>query len=244
MANKTAKYEFTIIVPVYNEVDNIYNLENVFSKYLPACSRSACVLFVNDGSKDGSLEKIKEICSRNEGFFFISFEKNAGLTAAIKAGFEYVESPLAGYIDADLQTSPEDFEKLLPEIDSYSMVLGIRAKRKDTLFYRFQSKFGNWWRKLFTKDGATDTGCPLKVFHSDFARKYPLFKGLHRFFPALTLMMGGTYKQVPVRHFPRQTGQSKFNVWNRMWSGAVDCFEFVYMRKRYLRYKVGEDNIS
>ena len=123
--NLTSQYDFTIVVPIYNEQDNILPLERAFRNYLSNCSRRACVLFVNDGSTDGSLERIAKICRRNSGFYYISFERNAGLSAAIKAGIDYVESPLVGYMDADLQTSPEDFERLLPYADSCALVRGL-----------------------------------------------------------------------------------------------------------------------
>ena len=103
MSNRTSQYDFTIIVPVYNEQDNILNLERALGDFLPKSIRKACVLFVNDGSSDGSLQGIKEICARNSDFYYISFAKNAGLSAAIKAGIDYTGSPLLGYMDADLQ---------------------------------------------------------------------------------------------------------------------------------------------
>ena len=186
--NKTGEYQFTIIVPVFNEEDNISHLEKAFADYLPKASRKACVLFVNDGSRDGSLDALKRICETNEAFFYISFVKNCGLSAAIKAGFDYVDSPLVGYMDADLQTTPEDFNLLLKDIDSYSAVIGIRSRRNDSLGKRLQSKIANSFRRAMTHDGATDTGCPLKVFHSDAAKRIPMFKGMHRFFPALILL--------------------------------------------------------
>ena len=243
--NRTSEYEFTIVVPVYNEEGNIQRLSEAFGSYLPSCPRKACVLFVNDGSKDSSLDGIRRICSENPDFFYISFTRNRGLTAAMKAGFDYTQSPLVGYIDADLQTTPEDYDLLLEDIDSYSMVIGIRANRKDSFFKNLQSKIANGWRRMMTGDGAIDTGCPLKVLHTDVAKRLPLFKGLHRFLPALVLLQeGGCYKQVPVRHFPRTAGQSKFHLWNRLWGPFMDCFAYRWMKKRYLNYTVGEDNIS
>lgn len=242
--NNTANYEFTIIVPVFNEEDNISRLERTLAAYLPESLRKACVLFVDDGSKDNSLAEIKEACSRNKDFFFISFEKNAGLSAAIKAGFDHACSPLVGYIDADLQTTPEDFNLLLEDIDEYSMVTGIRASRKDTAFKRFQSRFANGFRRMMTHDGALDTGCPLKVLHLEVARRIPMFKGMHRFFPALVLLQdGGSYKQVPVRHFPRMAGESKYHLWNRLWGPLADCFAYRWMKPRYLNFKVREENL-
>lgn len=243
MSNRTSNYEFTIIVPVFNEEDNIYNLEKEIGDFLPKSMRKSCVLFVNDGSSDGSLVKIKEICARNDDFFYISFARNAGLSAALKAGIDYTESKYLGYMDADLQTAPADFNLLLADIEDYSMVIGIRANRKDTAFKRIQSRIANSFRRMMTGDGAADTGCPLKVLKTEAAKRLPLFKGLHRFLPALILLQeGGAYKQVPVRHFPRTAGKSKFHLWNRLLGPFADCFAYRWMRPRYINYTVAEKN--
>ena len=242
--NRTSDYRFTIIVPVYNEEENISRLEEAFAAFLPKCLCKACVLFVDDGSTDRSLVGIKEICSRHEDFYYISFVKNAGLSTAVKAGFDYACSELVGYIDADLQTTPEDFNLLLEDIDNYSMVMGIRAGRKDSWFKNAQSRFANGFRRMMTHDGATDTGCPLKVLHTDVARKIPMFKGMHRFLPALVLLQEGcTYKQVPVRHFPRIAGKSKYHLWNRLWGPLADCFAYRWMKPRYCNYRIEDNNL-
>lgn len=239
MDNHTSEYRFTIICPVYQERDNMERLEKRFSEYLPTCLVRACVLFVNDGSTDGSAELIREVCARNADFYYIEFQRNCGLSAAIKAGIDYTESEYLGYIDADLQTAPEDFNLLLADIEEYSMVIGIRAARKDSAFKRIQSRIANGWRRMMTGDGAIDTGCPLKVLHTDVAKRIPLFKGMHRFFPALVLLQeGATYKQVPVRHFPREAGASKFHLWNRLAGPFMDCFAYRWMRPRYINYSV------
>ncbi|MGN0202071.1 MAG: glycosyltransferase [Candidatus Cryptobacteroides sp.] len=245
MGNRTSQYEFTIVVPVFNEQESLPELEKALSGFLPKCTKKACVLFVNDGSSDGSLKGIQEICGRNKDFCYISFAKNAGLSAAIKAGIDYTESKYLGYMDADLQTTPEDFNLLLADIDSYSMVIGIRAERKDSFHKRAQSKIANSFRRMMTGDGAADTGCPLKVLRTDAAKRLPLFKGLHRFLPALILLQdGGSYKQVPVRHFPRQAGKSKFSLLNRLWGPFADCFAYRWMRTRYINYTVSENNLN
>ena len=242
--NKTSEYRFTIIVPIYNEEDNIARLESTFAEYLPKCIEKACVLFVNDGSKDSSLKGIEEICSRNKDFYYISFDRNRGLSAAIKAGFDTCESPLVGYMDADLQTTPEDFNLLLPHAADYTLVSGIRARRNDSGSKRIQSKIANGFRRMMTGDTATDTGCPLKVMQTPYAKRIPMFKGMHRFFAALiTLQDGGTFFETPVRHFPRTAGQSKFNLWNRLIGPFQDCFAFRWMRSRYINYHIAKDNI-
>ena len=183
--NKTANYQFTIVVPVYNEEDNIYMLEERLSTYLPTALYSSCVLFVNDGSKDKSLERIKEICGRNKDSFYIDLAKNSGLSAAMKAGIDTAQSPFVGYMDADLQTTPEDFNLLLADIDTYELVMGIRANRKDSGFKKMQSKIANGFRRMMTGDNVQDTGCPLKVLQTPCAQKIPFFTGMHRFMPAL-----------------------------------------------------------
>jgi dolichol-phosphate mannosyltransferase len=242
--NRTAEYRFTIIVPVYNEVDNMSRLDESLSSYLEACPVKACVLFVNDGSKDGSLDAIKKMCAVRKDFLYISFVRNAGLSAAVKAGFDYAESELVGYIDADLQTDPRDFDLLLKEVESCSMAIGIRANRKDSFFKNAQSKIANGFRRMMTGDGALDTGCPLKVLRTDVAKKIPMFKGLHRFLPALVLLQdGASYRQIPVRHYPRIAGKSKYHLWNRLWGPFADCFAYRWMKPRYINYKVGENNI-
>ena len=243
--NKTGEYRFTIVVPVYNEEDNIYALEKALSEFLPKSKCSSCVLFVNDGSADSSLARIQEVCAGNKDFYYISFVKNAGLSAAIKAGFDYTCSEFVGYMDADLLTTPEDFNLLLDGMEGKSMMIGIRANRKDTFFKRIQSKIANGFRKMMTHDGATDTGCPLKILRSDVAKRIPMFKGMHRFLPALVLLQDGrTYGLVPVRHFPRVAGKSKYHLWNRLVGPFADCFAYRWMRPRYINYKVGENNVQ
>jgi len=107
------QYSLTIIIPVYNEEDNLLRVEEALLNYLKIASVKTSILFVNDGSTDKSLQLIEEICDRNSVFNFISLKENKGLSTAIKAGFDTVESDLVGYIDADLQTSPDDFNLLL-----------------------------------------------------------------------------------------------------------------------------------
>lgn len=244
--NKTSEYRFTIVVPVYNEMDNMGRLEEAFGRYLRSASVRTCVLFVDDGSTDGSREALESLCTSplHDDFYYISFERNAGLSAAIKAGIDYVCSPLVGYIDADLQTSPDDFELLLPYAGEYQLVTGIRAARKDTAFKRLQSKIANGFRRMMTGDGATDTGCPLKVMQSAAAKRIPFFKGMHRFLPALILLQeGARYKELAVRHFPRTAGESKFHLWNRLVSPFLDCFAYRWMKKRAINYRVAGHNL-
>ena len=242
--NKTSNYKFTIIVPIYNEEDNIERLTSVLTDYISTCSISTCVLFVNDGSKDKSIDLIKKSCNEHSHLYYISFESNKGLSAAIKAGIDYTESEYVGYMDADMQTDVRDFELLIPYLNKYKLVTGIRANRKDTPFKRIQSKIANSFRRMMTSDGATDTGCPLKIMHTDYARRIPFFTGMHRFLPALIILQdGGNFYETPVRHYPRQAGKSKYHLWNRLISPFKDCFAYRWMKHRYINYKVNDNNL-
>ena len=235
-------YKFTIIVPVYNEEDNLERVENELLAYSKTATVSTCILFVNDGSKDKSQELIESISSRNENFNYISFQENRGLSAAIKAGFDYTTTELVGYIDSDLQTAPSDFNLLLEHIDTYDLVTGVRANRKDSFVKNMSSTIANGIRRAFTHDGMDDTGCPLKVIKTDFAKRIPMFKGLHRFLPAMILLQNGKIIQIPVQHFPRIAGEAKFGLWNRLLGPLSDCFAYLWMKRKYINYTVAKQN--
>lgn len=241
--NRTRDYRFTVVIPVYNEEENIFVLEKKIRLFLQKSIFSTCVVLVNDGSTDNSLNLMKEVCERNDNFFYLSLERNGGLSAALKAGIDYTFSDYLGYIDADLQTDPDDFNLLLPHLNTYDMVIGIRVNRKDSFFKNLQSKIANGFRRMMTHDGVSDTGCPLKVMHTDAAKKMPLFNGMHRFLPALILLQNGRVKQIPVRHYPRVAGKSKYHLWNRLAGPFIDCFAYRWMKKRYINYSVRDSNL-
>ncbi|WP_370392234.1 glycosyltransferase family 2 protein [uncultured Winogradskyella sp.] len=232
------KSKFTIIVPVFNESENLQRVEKELLSYIKVATVPTSVLFVNDGSTDESQQLIEAICKRNEAFDFILFKENRGLSAALKAGFDHVQSELTGYIDSDLQTTPQDFNVLLEHIGDYDLVTGVRANRKDSFIKNMSSKIANGIRRAFTHDGMDDTGCPLKVIKTDVAKRIPMFKGLHRFLPAMVLLQQGKIIQVPVQHFPRMAGKAKFGLWNRLLGPLIDCFAYLWMKKKYINYEV------
>ncbi|WP_179351830.1 glycosyltransferase [Winogradskyella vidalii] len=235
-------YQFTIIVPVYNEEENLERVETELSSYIKIATVTTSILFVNDGSSDNSQALIERICERNDAFDYILFKENRGLSAAIKAGFDYVDSELVGYIDSDLQTSPEDFNTLLEHIGSYELVTGVRSNRKDSFVKNMSSKIANGIRRAFTHDGMDDTGCPLKVIKTDYAKRIPMFRGLHRFLPAMIMLQNGRVTQITVQHFPRMAGTAKFGLWNRLLGPLIDCFAYLWMKKKYINYEVSKSS--
>ncbi|SHH37528.1 glycosyltransferase family 2 protein [Winogradskyella jejuensis] len=235
-------YRLTILVPAYNEYDNLNRLEKELSNYLAIASVSTCVTIINDGSTDNSQVRIEEICMRNKDFSFIQLKQNYGLSTALKVGFDHTETELVGYIDADLQTAPKDFNLLLEHIDHYQLVTGVRTNRKDNFLKKIISKIANSTRRVFTKDGMDDTGCPLKIFQTKYAKCIPLFRGLHRFLPAMILLQNGKIKQIPVNHFPRTAGKTKFNLGNRFIGPIIDCFAYLWIKRKYINYEIEKKN--
>lgn len=236
-------YKLTIIVPVYNEDANLLRVEKELSKYLKIANVTTKVLFINDGSTDKSQQLIEDICRKNQNFDYLLFTKNQGLSTALKAGFDFIDTQLLGYIDADLQTAPKDFNLLLNHIEDYDLITGVRQNRQDGMIKNVSSRIANTIRSAFTGDGMKDTGCPLKIIKTDFAKRIPMFSGLHRFLPAMILLQNGRVKQVPVQHFRRIAGASKFGIRQRMVSPLIDCFAYLWMKRRYINYSVKKKSL-
>jgi len=230
--------DLTIIVPVYNEEENLPRVEKELSAFMRTSEIKACILFVNDGSTDNSPNLIESICFKNNAFKYIHLKKNSGLSTALKAGIDHITTKYTGYIDADLQTSPEDFKLLIPFIDSYDFVTGIRTQRKDSFVKKISSIIANAIRRSVTHDGISDTGCPLKIIRTEVAKQIPFFDGMHRFLAALVLVAGGSVKEVPVSHSHRLAGKPKYHLWNRLIGPLVDLCAFCWIRRNYIRYEI------
>ncbi|PJJ60413.1 glycosyltransferase [Hymenobacter chitinivorans] len=235
-----ATQTLTVLVPVYNEEESLTQFVVEMNQFLAQTPLPTTVLFVNDGSTDGSLALLRSICGQDTRYELISLSRNQGLSTAIKAGIDHCRSTLVGYIDSDIQTTPLDFLRFLEFFPAYDMVNGIRAKRQDTLVKKLSSKLANTVRRTLINDGIQDTGCPLKIIKIEYARRLPLFHGMHRFLGALVQLQGGQVKQLPVQHFPRFAGTAKYTLWNRAWKPLVDTFGFRWIRSRWKNYEIGE----
>ena len=230
--------DLTIIVPIFNEEESLLPFFTEMDKFLTVTPLVTRVLCVNDGSTDGSLDIIHQKCSSSSDYHVISLDRNYGLSSAVKAGIDHCTTSLVGYIDADLQTDPSDFTSYFSYFPEFDMVNGIRAKRQDSFVKRISSKLGNSYRRLMIDDGIKDTCCPLKIMKTQFALKIPFFHGMHRFLPALVQLEGGKVKQLPISHYPRRAGTSKYHLWNRLIGPFFDTLAFRWMRNRYIRYNV------
>jgi glycosyltransferase involved in cell wall biosynthesis len=232
------KSSLTIIVPVYNEKRCLAQFHREMDKFLSAAPLPSEVIFVNDGSTDTSQHLIEKICFEDQRYHFIQWDTNRGLSTALKAGIDHCDGPLIGYIDADIQTSPMDFLKLLEYIPDYDLVTGVRTKRKDSLLKIVCSRVANQLRRMLNNDAFIDTGCPLKIGKASYLKQIPWFEGMHRFLPSLVRMAGGRVQEVPIRHFKRFAGRAKYGFLNRITVALVDMLAFRWMQSHYIRYQI------
>ncbi len=228
--------ELTVVVPVYNEEECLPAFFAAIEQFTADCPLPCRLLYVNDGSSDGSGELLRDHCRADSRRELLTFTANCGLSSAIKAGFDHCRTSLIGYIDADLQTRPMDFLPYLDFFPEYDMVNGIRRQRRDGFSKRLASRLANAYRRMMIDDGIEDTCCPLKIIKTSFARQIPFFTGMHRFLPALVQLQGGRVRQLPIAHFPRTAGTSKYHIRNRLIGPFFDTLAFRWMRSRTIRY--------
>ena len=232
--------ELSVVVPVYNEIGCLDPLTERVRGALDSVGTDWELVLVDDGSTDGSGEKMDELAAANPRIRVLHFEANCGQTAGLDAGFRNAEGRYIALLDADLQTFPEDLPQLLHTLkeEGLDAVVGIRADRKDTGWRKFSSWFANGVRNRLTREDILDTGCPIKVFRAEAIRSLKLFTGMHRFLPTLLRMEGFTVRQVPVRHASRFTGSSKYGTLDRAFSGLRDALAVRWMQDRSMKWKL------
>ncbi|HKO30804.1 MAG TPA: glycosyltransferase family 2 protein [Nitrospiraceae bacterium] len=230
----------SVIIPIKDERENLIplvaSLLKVMDSHETSRSRPYEILFVDDGSSDGSGEDLDRLAIQHPQIRVFHLDRNHGKTCALDAGFTQSAGEIIIELDGDLQQDSEDILKLLPYTATYDLVCGWRQQRQDGLVKKLSSRIANRVRNVFTHDGIHDTGCPLKIFRRPVLERITLFEGMHRFFPALALMHGFTVKEVPVRHYPRIHGVSKYGMGNRLFKSLYDLIAVRWMQTRVLRY--------
>lgn len=232
--------EISIVVPAFNEVENIDPLVDRVRRTMDELGRRWELVLVDDGSTDGTSEAMDEAARGDEHVRVLHFVENCGQSAALGAGFAATESDLVALLDADLQTFPEDLPGLINELERTGVdaVIGSRTQRHDNMWKRFTSVFANWIRNRLTRENVQDISCPIKVVRGDVIRRVALFNGMHRFLPTLLKMHGCTVRQVPVRHTRRTAGVSKYGTLDRAWRGVRDSLGIRWMQDRTVRWRI------
>jgi dolichol-phosphate mannosyltransferase len=193
---------------------------------------------VDDGSEDNTAHVLRELAAKHPEVRIIRFRHNAGQSAALDAGFKQARGPVVVTLDADLQNDPRDMPRLLEMLKDYDVVCGIRQGRQDTWLRRLSSRFANGFRRRVLHDDIVDIGCSLRAYRGHCLASIKLYNGMHRFLPVLLQLEGFRIGQVPVRHHPRQHGQSKYNMRNRAWRALMDLLAVRWMQNRQLRYEI------
>jgi dolichol-phosphate mannosyltransferase len=225
--------DLSVIIPVYNEVENIDVLFHEIIASLPKDKFVFEVIFVDDGSTDGSAARLKSLASEHSILRFVAHTKNFGQSAALISGAKAARYSMLTTLDGDGQNDPADIPRLFEYLeDSNTVVLGNRKKRDDNTLRKISSRIGNGVRRRLLDDQCPDTGCSLKVFSREAFLNLPHFNHLHRFLPALFKRAGYKLVNVPVNHRPRLHGVSKYGVMNRVFVGIHDLIGVRWLLKR------------
>ena len=202
----------SIIIPVYNEADNIKFLIKKITDCLKDYKYE--VLFINDGSTDNTEKIIEEIIKLDDRIVCINFKRNYGQTAALQAGFDYSKGKVIVALDGDLQNDPKDIPKLISKInEGFEVVSGWRKKRKDDALSRvLPSKIANYIISKITGVKLHDYGCTLKAYKKEVVKDIKLYGEMHRFIPIYACWEGAKVSEVVVSHNPRYSGESKYGI--------------------------------
>jgi glycosyltransferase involved in cell wall biosynthesis len=206
--------DLSIIIPIKDERDNLRPLHERLRRALEPLGLAYEVIVVDDGSVDGSFEVMQDLATADGRFKVVRLRRHFGQTAALQAGIDWSSGDVLVTMDGDLQNDPGDIPNLLDKLaEGYDAVLGQRANRQDHLFIRkIPSFLGNWLIRKVTGVQIKDMGCTLRALRRDLAEALPLYGELHRFVPVLAQQYGGRLVQVPVRHYPRVAGKTKYNL--------------------------------
>lgn len=227
--------EISIIIPVFNEAENILPLVDQVATALQKEPRSYELVFVDDTSTDETWRRIQDARGRDRRVTGLRHARNCGQSAALWTGLQATNCPIVATLDGDLQNDPADLPKLLAELAHCDFVCGVRTKRQDTVVRRVSSWVARRARKLALGVDFSDTGCAFRVFKRTALDGVFPFNGWHRFLPLLVHAAGATTREVPINHRPRVAGVSKYGVWNRLGRGVLDLFAMAWYQKRRLK---------
>ncbi|HEY2883939.1 MAG TPA: glycosyltransferase family 2 protein [Rhizomicrobium sp.] len=225
----------SVVVPVKDEVENVVPLANEIAASM-ANEAPTEIIFVDDGSTDGTADALAELKQRLPQLRIIRHAKNAGQSRSIRTGVRAARFDVIVTLDGDGQNDPADIPKLLAilkEGKEIGLVSGIRARRKDSLSRRLASRVGNSIRSRLLHDGASDTGCGLKAFRRDAFLALPYFDHMHRFIITLMLREGFGVRFVEVNHRERKHGTSKYTNFSRLLVSVNDLLGVRWLQRRY-----------
>ena len=230
----------SLVIPAYNEQENIEPLLSRVAGALSQLGREFEVLIIDDGSTDQTPKLLCDAMTKYPWLRVLRLSANSGQTAAFDAGFKSARGQVIATIDADLQNDPEEIPRLVSLMAGCDMIAGWRQKRNDTWLRRMQSRIANRIRNWISREDIRDSACSLKLYRRQCLEGLQLYKGMHRFMPTLVKMRGFTVREEPVKHSPRHAGTAKYGLRNRAFRALVDLLAVRWMKERYIRYEVAE----
>ena len=232
--NQTPLPIVSVIVPVYNEIDNVDLMYHELLEALQSQQRSFEIVLVDDGSIDGTTAKLEQVAEKDERVKLVIFRRNYGQTAAMHAGIQNATGDYLVTIDGDLQNDPNDIPMMLDKLDEgYDLVHGWRKDRKDKLLSRkIPSRIANWLISKVTEFPIHDLGCTLKAMRSEIAQQIELYGEMHRFIPILAHQLGAKSVEVVTNHRARQFGETKYGI-GRTFRVVLDLITVKYMLKYF-----------
>lgn len=233
--------EISLVIPVFNEEENLPVLAGEIRQAMAGLGRPYEILFVDDGSTDGSPEVLRRLAREDAHVRVLHQRKNSGQSAAMDAGFRFAAGEIVVTLDADLQNDPADIPRLIAETDRFDVVCGVRQRRQDNWVRRVSSRIANRVRNRVTHESIADTGCTLKAFRASLLEHLPVFSGMHRFLPTLLRLAGARVTEVPVHHRPRLHGQPKYNIRNRIFRATADLFAVRWLQTRWIDRRLTEE---
>lgn len=206
--------DLSVVIPIKDERDNLVPLHNRLRQALDPLHLSYEMVFVDDGSTDGSFAVLERLAADDPQVKVVQLRRNFGQSAALQAGIDWSQGDVLVTLDGDLQNDPADIPHLLAKLrEGFDAVLGLRARRQDHFLIRkVPSLIANWLIRKVTGVNIKDMGCTLRAMRRDLAEGLPLYGEMHRFVPVLAQQFGGKLAQIPVRHHPRTAGQTKYNL--------------------------------
>lgn len=224
----------SLVIPLLNEEESLMPLYNEIKKIVDKLKINYEIVFIDDGSTDSSLQKLRELNRKDRNARYISFRKNYGKSAALNVGFKKASGDAIITMDADLQDDPAEIENLLEKLDNgWDMVSGWKKVRFDPFVKKHSSKFFNYTTRVLTKIKIHDFNCGLKAYKRDVIKNINVYGELHRYIPVLANNKGFTVTEIPVKHHPRRYGKTKFGI-SRFFKGFIDLLTVMF-NSRYIK---------
>jgi glycosyltransferase involved in cell wall biosynthesis len=230
----------SVVIPFHDEAPSLVELHGEIAHALDGLDFDSEILFVDDGSRDAGPAIVAAVARLDPRVRMLSLSPRSGQSAALQAGFDAARGEIVATLDADLQNAPGDLPRLIDGLVGADCVCGYRVDRRDPLAKRLASRAANGIRRRLLGDGVRDVGCALRVMRASHLRRVRLFRGGHRFLPALLAMEGARVVELPVRHRARRHGRSKYDIRGRLAAVWLDLLGVLWLQRRATRAEVKE----